>query len=119
MGKITSGMESATATLGKVPFDLSERTGKVAVIVGTDGTEKTGLPKESGPIAIGEDATSLIFLQQDNPVTFFAYEWKIPLAPSCGRRPPALRGCPAGFGGTRSSLVSRWSASLNRSASSD
>jgi hypothetical protein len=57
-----AGMESATATLGKVPFDLSERAGKVAVIVGTDGAEKAGLPKDSGPITIGEDATSLIFL---------------------------------------------------------
>jgi len=45
-----------------VPFELSEHAGKVAVVVGTDGAEKTGLPKDSGAIPIGEDATSLIFL---------------------------------------------------------
>ena len=62
LGVNLAGMETATGTLGKVPFDLSERAGKVAVIVGTDGAEKPGLRKDSGPIAIGEDATSLIFL---------------------------------------------------------
>jgi Glycosyl hydrolase family 20, domain 2/Glycosyl hydrolase family 20, catalytic domain len=56
------GMESATATLGKVPFELPEHAGKVAIVVETDGAERTGMPKDSGAIPIGEDATSLIFL---------------------------------------------------------
>jgi len=62
LGINLAGMESATARLGRVPFELSEHAGKVAVVVGTDGAEKTGLPKDSGAIPIGEDATSLIFL---------------------------------------------------------
>ena len=44
------------------PFDLGPASGKNAVIVGADGAEKTGLPKEVVGIKVGEDATSLIFL---------------------------------------------------------
>jgi hypothetical protein len=37
-----AGMETATAKLGKVPFELSERAGKVAIIVGTDVRKRQG-----------------------------------------------------------------------------
>ena len=46
--------------------DLSAMAGdngkNAIVVVGTDGDSQTGLPKESGDIPIGIDATSLIFL---------------------------------------------------------
>jgi hypothetical protein len=44
---------------GKKVFDLID---KAAIIVGTEGTQKSSLPREVTGIAIGEDATSLIFL---------------------------------------------------------
>jgi hypothetical protein len=55
-------MNKGTMSLGSIPFDLSGSVNKSVVVVGTDGIGKTGLPKESGDIAIGIDATSLIFL---------------------------------------------------------
>ena len=62
LGVDLTGMKTGTVSLGKVPFDLAVDRGKTAVIVGTDGAEKTGLPREAA-IKIGEDATSLLFLQ--------------------------------------------------------
>ncbi len=57
-----AAMTGGTVSLGSVPFDLSSGADKSFVVVGTDGTSRTGLPRESGDIAIGLDATSLIFL---------------------------------------------------------
>jgi hypothetical protein len=54
-------MKTGALDFGKVPFDLAVQNGKAAVIVGTDGAEKTGLPREA-EIKVGEDATSLVFL---------------------------------------------------------
>jgi hypothetical protein len=42
--------------------DASSGNGKAAIIVGTEGDQKTRLPREVTGICIGEDATSLIFL---------------------------------------------------------
>jgi hypothetical protein len=57
-----SGMQTGPATLGKLTFDLAESGSNTAVMVGTDGKESTGLPKEVSGIPVGQDATSLIFL---------------------------------------------------------
>jgi hypothetical protein len=62
LGVDLTAMNSGTASLGNIRFDLSGKGNKSVVVVGTDGTGKTGLPKESGDIPIGIDATSLIFL---------------------------------------------------------
>jgi hypothetical protein len=62
LGVDLSVMNSGTVSLGNVPFDLSSSAGKSVVVVGTDGVGRTGLPKQSGDIPIGVDATSLIFL---------------------------------------------------------
>jgi len=62
LGVDLTAMNNSTVSLGNIPFDLSGSAHKSVVVVGTDGTGKTGLPKESGDIAIGLDATSLIFL---------------------------------------------------------
>jgi len=62
LGVDLTAMQSGKVSLGKVPFDLSDNGQKAVVVVGTEGTSKTGLAKESGDIAIGMDATSLIFL---------------------------------------------------------
>jgi hexosaminidase len=55
-------MKDRTISLGNIPFDLAGSPNRAVVVVGTDGVGKTGLPKESGDITIGIDATSLIFL---------------------------------------------------------
>ena len=53
------GIELDRLKSGRVGvFDLR----KAAVVVGTEGSEPNPLPRESGPIAIGQDASSLIFL---------------------------------------------------------
>jgi Glycosyl hydrolase family 20, catalytic domain len=62
LGVDLTAMHGGTVSLGRVPFDLSGSGKKAVVVVGTEGANKTGLPKESGDIAIGIDATSLIFL---------------------------------------------------------
>jgi len=62
LGVDLTAMNNGTVSLGNIPFDLSGNVNKSVVVVGTDGTGKTGLPKESGEITIGIDATSLIFL---------------------------------------------------------
>jgi hypothetical protein len=56
------GIATGPTVLGKLSFDLATAGSNVAVIVGTDGKESTGLPKEVSGIPVGEDATSLIFL---------------------------------------------------------
>jgi hypothetical protein len=56
-----SGMKSGTVSSGRIPFDLPGGD-KLAIIVGTGGTEKMTLPAEMDHIPIGEDATSLVFL---------------------------------------------------------
>ena len=61
LGLDLSGMRTGTVTHGKLSFDLTENGGKAVVMVGTDGAEKTGLPREAS-IKIGVDATSLVFL---------------------------------------------------------
>jgi hypothetical protein len=62
LGVDLTAMNHGNVSLGNIPFDLSGKADKSVIVVGTDGTGKTGLPKESGDIAIGIDATSLIFL---------------------------------------------------------
>jgi Glycosyl hydrolase family 20, domain 2/Glycosyl hydrolase family 20, catalytic domain len=62
LGVDLAATNKGTVSLGNIPFDLSSNANKSFVVVGTDGTSKTGLPRESGDIAIGLDATSLIFL---------------------------------------------------------
>ena len=57
-----TAMQHGTVSLGRIPFDLTGRENKSVVVAGTDGASKTGLPKDSGDIPIGIDATSLIFL---------------------------------------------------------
>ena len=57
-----SGMQTGPTSLGKLSFDLTTSGSNTAVMVGTDGKESTGLPKEVSGIPVGEDATSLIFL---------------------------------------------------------
>jgi hypothetical protein len=56
------GIATGPTVLGKLSFDLATAGGNIAAIVGTDGKESTGLPKEVSGIPVGEDATSLIFL---------------------------------------------------------
>ncbi len=46
----------------KVPFDLKRSRGGRAIVVGTEGTEKTDLAKVVSGIPVGEAPTSLIFL---------------------------------------------------------
>ena len=58
LGVDLTGLKTGTAALGNVRFDVADR----GVLVGTDGVEKTGLPREA-VIKIGQDATSLLFLQ--------------------------------------------------------
>jgi len=62
LGVDLTAMNTGTVSLGTIPFDLSANANQSVVIVGTDGAGKTGLPRESGDIPIGIDATSLIFL---------------------------------------------------------
>ncbi len=62
LGVVLDGMNTGLAHLGRIPFDLGTNQGKSAIVVGTDGTEKTGLPREVANIKVGIDATSLIFL---------------------------------------------------------
>jgi hypothetical protein len=56
-------MATGPLRLGPIPFDLAIHGEKNAVIVGTDGSELTGLPREASPIKLDVDPTSLIFLQ--------------------------------------------------------
>jgi hypothetical protein len=49
---------SSPAVLGRARFEVARE----AVAVGTDGKDASALPKQAPPIAIGADATSLIFL---------------------------------------------------------
>lgn len=62
LGVDLTAMHNGAVALGSIPFDLSGSANRSVVVVGTDGAGKTGLPKASGDIAVGIDATSLIFL---------------------------------------------------------
>jgi hypothetical protein len=62
LGVDLTAMSKGRVSLGNIPFELSARADKSVVVVGTDGTTKAGLPKESGEIIVNLDATSLIFL---------------------------------------------------------
>jgi hypothetical protein len=55
------GIETGRSAFGPYLFDLAEAGGKVAVIVGTEGTQPNPLPREVS-LKVGEDATSLLFL---------------------------------------------------------
>jgi hypothetical protein len=55
-------MRHGTVSLGRTQFDLANRDGNTAVIIGTRGTTNTSLPSAVQGISIGVDATSLIFL---------------------------------------------------------
>jgi glycosyl hydrolase family 20 len=55
-------MKGRVIRFGRIPFELSDASQKSAIIVGTDGKETPGLPKDVDHISIGKDATSLIFL---------------------------------------------------------
>jgi glycosyl hydrolase family 20 len=61
-----TGGSTGQVSAGKKVFELTDpatRGGKAAIIVGTEGTEKNLLPREVTAIPVGQDATSLIFLQ--------------------------------------------------------
>jgi hypothetical protein len=57
LGVDLTGLKTGTASSGNVRFEVADR----GVIVGTDGVEKTGLPREA-VVKIGQDATSVLFL---------------------------------------------------------
>ena len=61
LGVDLSGLTGNPVSLGGVRFNMAPARGKTAIIVGTDGKEPSGLPKEA-VVPIGEDATSLLFL---------------------------------------------------------
>lgn len=63
LGVDLTGLSTGIEHLGKISFDLKDANGKIAIQVGTNGKESTGLAKEVSGIPIGQDATSLIFLQ--------------------------------------------------------
>ena len=60
LGELRTGETAA----GPKRFDLAAAAsdGRFAVVVGVEGEGGSDLPAEAGPIEIGEDATSLIFL---------------------------------------------------------
>ncbi len=62
LGLELKDMLTGPVHLGRIPFDLATAEGKNAIIVGTDGAESTGLPREISNIKVGVDATSLVFL---------------------------------------------------------
>jgi hypothetical protein len=62
LGVVLGGMITGPVRLGRIPFDLATAGGKSAIMVGTDGSARTGLPAEVSHINVGVDATSLIFL---------------------------------------------------------
>ncbi len=62
LGVDLTAMNHGAVSFGNTPFQLSGDANRSVVVVGVDGAGGTGLPKESGNIAIGVDATSLIFL---------------------------------------------------------
>jgi hypothetical protein len=62
LGVDLDGMITGPVTPGRIPFDLANAGGKCAIMVGTEGSERTGLPTEVSHINVGVDATSLIFL---------------------------------------------------------
>jgi len=55
------GIKTGRRAFGPYVFDLAGTGGKVAVMVGTEGTQPNSLPREV-TIKVGEDATSLLFL---------------------------------------------------------
>jgi hypothetical protein len=61
LGVDLSGIETGSATFGKLSFDLAASGANTAAIAATDGADSTGLPKEVA-IPVGQDVTSLIFL---------------------------------------------------------
>jgi hypothetical protein len=62
LGVALDGMITGPVSRGRIPFDLAMAGGKSAILVGTEGSERTGLPTEVSHINVGVDATSLIFL---------------------------------------------------------
>jgi len=55
------GIKTGRTAFGAYAFDLAEAGPKVAIMVGTEGTQPNPLPREV-PVKVGEDATSLLFL---------------------------------------------------------
>jgi hypothetical protein len=64
MGVDLEGLRTGTLTAGNKMFELTGSTnGKGIIMVGTEGQQTNPLPREVTGIKIGQDATSLIFLQ--------------------------------------------------------
>jgi Glycosyl hydrolase family 20, domain 2/Glycosyl hydrolase family 20, catalytic domain len=62
LGTDLSGIVIGNIRLNNVPFDLKLANNMHAIVVGTDGKEKTGLPQVVSGIPVGAAPTSLIFL---------------------------------------------------------
>ena len=62
LGVSLDEMVTQTVQLNRVPFDLRRVNGMRAIVVGTEGSEATGLPNFVAGIPVGEAPTSLVFL---------------------------------------------------------
>ena len=62
LGVNLGGIATQTIHCSRIPFDIARSNGKCAIVVGTEGTEATGLPNAVIGIPAGESPTSLIFL---------------------------------------------------------
>ncbi len=62
LGMSLESMETQTIYYNRIPFDIARTNGKWAIVVGTVGTEATGLSNAVTGIPVGESPTSLIFL---------------------------------------------------------
>ncbi len=61
LGVDLSGMRAGIVNSGNVKLNVAAAGPRTVIMVGADGTEKTGLPREA-TVKVGLDATSLIFL---------------------------------------------------------
>jgi hypothetical protein len=62
LGVSLEDMKTQTIHHNRIPFDVGRANGMCAIVVGTEGTEATGLPNAVTGIPVGESSTSLIFL---------------------------------------------------------
>lgn len=62
LGVDASRMVTGTASLGNVRFDLQTSGDLQAIIVGTDGKTRTGMPTTAAAIPVGSSPLSVIFL---------------------------------------------------------
>lgn len=62
LGRLLGGMQSQTIIRGKKKFILSSTQKGIALAVGVQGEQPARFPTQSPEIAVGRDATSLLFL---------------------------------------------------------